>query len=239
MNRNDGRAVEDIRPVKIVPQYTHVPPGSALIRMGHTAVLCTASIQFNVPQWMKGQGKGWLTAEYELLPGSTNPRTNRERSMGRTSGRTMEIQRLISRSLRAVMDLKQIPDKTFWIDCEVIQADGGTRTAAITGAYVALRLAVDHLIGEGVLRSNPINGQVAAVSAGIFEGNCMVDLDYHEDSNAQVDLNLVMTAEEEIVEIQGTGETRGYTESELHEMTRLAKGGIIELFDHQRAVLGG
>ena len=212
--------------------------GSCLVRFGDTHVLCTATAVEPVPQWLKGQGRGWVTAEYGMLPRATNERTRREASAGKQSGRTQEIQRLIGRSLRAVTDLTALGEKQIVVDCDVLQADGGTRTAAITGAWVALRQATRYLLDEEVLKADPILDQVAAISCGVFADTPVLDLDYEEDSNAEADANFVLTGQGDIVEIQATGEKRGFTRAEFEALYGLADKGIAELFAIQRAAVG-
>lgn len=226
-----------LRPVEIIRDYVKHPAGSVLITVGDTKVICNVSVEEKVPPFLKGTGKGWLTAEYSMLPGATHTRKIRELSKGKPEGRTMEIQRLIGRSLRAAIDLNKIGERTFWVDCDVIQADGGTRTASITGAYVALVLAVNKLIKEGALTENPIISQVAAVSVGICEDVVLLDLDYPEDSAAAVDMNVVMNGAGEIIEIQGTGEERPFSRNELNALFDCAQAGIEQLFVLQREAI--
>jgi len=237
--RSHGRTNSQIRPIQITPKYLMHPMGSALIEMGNTRVICSATIDDGIPAWMRYggmRGQGWLTAEYSMLPGSTSDRHRRERQ--NISGRTQEIQRLIGRSLRSVIDLKQIGERTITIDCDVLQADGSTRTTAITGAYVALRLAIDSLLRVGKIKSNPIKDSVCAVSVGIIEDNILVDLDFVEDTKAEVDLNLVMTSSGELLEIQGTAEKRPFSRDQLNRMLDSASGTLSEIFDEQNAVFG-
>lgn len=205
-----------------------------MAKFGQTHVLCTATVEQGVPGWLKGQGKGWVTGEYGMLPRATHTRGRREAAQGKQSGRTQEIQRLIGRSLRSVVDLKALGDRTITLDCDVIQADGGTRTAAITGAWVALSRACKYLIDEKVLKENPINGQVAAVSCGVFESAPVLDLDYAEDSNAEADANFVLSGDGRIIELQATGEQRPFSDAEFAELMRLAKHGCGQLFEAQR-----
>jgi ribonuclease PH len=212
-------------------------PGSVLVSMGRTRVLCTASVEERVPPWMRGSGKGWVTAEYSLLPGSTGERVAREAAKGRQSGRTQEIQRLIGRSLRSVCDLVALGELQITVDCDVLQADGGTRTASICGAYVALHDALTRLVQRGVLRANPLTEAVAAVSVGVVDGVCMLDLPYEEDSRAEVDMNVVMTSSGRFIEVQGTAEGMPFTKGELDEMLSLAEHGIAQLLDLQVEVL--
>jgi len=235
--RSDNRAPDQLRPVNIVPDFVPTAEGSALIEVGNTRVICTASIDETVPGFMKGSGKGWITAEYSMLPRSTLTRTPREASRGRQSGRTHEIQRLIGRALRAAVDLSHMGERTITLDCDVIQADGGTRTASITGAFVALGLAMEKLVESGTLSAAPIRDFVAAVSVGIVEGNILLDLCYEEDSHAEVDLNFVMTGARKIVEVQATAEKHPFDEAQLKRMIDLAAHGIEGLIAKQRTVL--
>jgi ribonuclease PH len=236
MARIDGRSKENLRRVKITRHYLKYPSGSALIEVGNTRVICAATIEERVPNFLKGTGEGWLTAEYSLLPASTASRSYREASRGKVSGRTQEIQRLIGRALRSVVDLKALGERTVTIDCDVIQADGGTRTAAITGAFVALVEALDSIYDER--RPFPVKDFMAAVSVGVVDGDVLLDLCYDEDSKAQVDMNVVMTGSGSFIEIQGTGEKRPYTKEEMQAMLSLAEDGINELIDYQKTVLG-
>ena len=235
MIRSDGRNPEQLRPVTIEPGYLLYAEGSALIKTGNTAVLCAATVEDGVPQFARGTGSGWVTAEYSMLPRSTQTRTRRERN--RTGGRTAEIQRLIGRSLRSICRLDLLGERTFIVDCDVIQADGGTRTAAITGAYVALTLALHKLAEDGSLPSVPLRCAVAATSAGVIEGTPVLDLNYEEDAGAEVDFNVVMTEEGELVEVQGTGESHPFTRQAMDELLSLAEGGIRSLFEVQKAAL--
>ncbi len=237
--RADGRAADALRPVSFDPGAAPAAPGSVMVRVGATQVLCAASVTETVPRWMrvKNVPGGWLTAEYSLLPYATQSRTAREASLGRLGGRTQEIQRLIGRSLRAVVDLRALGPRTLWIDCDVVRADGGTRTAAVTGAFVALRLAVDRLLADGVLAADPVAEPVAAVSVGIVGGTPMLDLDYEEDRDAEVDMNLVMTAGGRLVEIQGTAETVPFSEDDLARLLALGRQGIRRLAEAQAGVL--
>ena len=229
----------NIRTVKITPNYITHPEGSVLIEVGGTKVICNASIEKRVPSFLRGQGKGWITAEYSMLPRATNTRNIREASKGKISGRTMEIQRLIGRSLRSVVDLDLIGERTIWIDCDVIQADGGTRTASITGAFVAMALACHKLVLEESITKFPVTDFLAAISVGVLENEAIsVDLDYEEDSQAKVDMNVVMTGNGEFVEIQGTGEESTFSYQELNEMLSEANKGINQLFDYQKEILG-
>jgi ribonuclease PH len=235
--RSDNRTPDQLRPVKIVPDFISTAEGAALIEVGNTRVICTASIEETVPAFMKGSGKGWITAEYSMLPRSTLTRTPREATRGRQSGRTHEIQRLIGRALRAAVDLTQLGERTITLDCDVIQADGGTRTASITGAFVALGLALSKLVEAGTLSAAPIRDFVAAVSVGIVEGNILLDLCYEEDSQAEVDLNFVMTGGRKIVEVQATAEQHPFDEAQLKKMIDLAARGIETLIAKQRSIL--
>jgi ribonuclease PH len=235
--RSDKRAPDQIRPIHIVPDFISTAEGSALIEVGNTRVICTASIEETVPFFLKGAGKGWITAEYSMLPRSTLTRTPREASRGRQSGRTHEIQRLIGRALRAVVDLKQLGERTITLDCDVIQADGGTRTASITGAFVALGLAMSKLVEAGTLSAAPIRDYVAAISVGIVEGEILLDLAYEEDSQAEVDMNFVMTGGRKIVEVQATAEQHPFDEGQLKKMMEFAGRGIETLIARQRSVL--
>ncbi|MGD2063203.1 MAG: ribonuclease PH [Nitrospirota bacterium] len=238
--RHDGRRPDQLRPVEIERAYLRHPAGSALIRWGHTHVICAASVDESVPRWLRGKKQGWLTAEYSLLPSSTNTRTDREVTRGRVSGRTSEIQRLIGRSLRAVVDLEALGERTILIDCDVINADGGTRTAAITGAFVALRQAIDTLLERGLLLRSPLTGALAAVSVGVVDGVPVVDLDYREDFAASVDMCVVMTDSGRFIEVQGTAEGPPFSRAELDALIGLAEGGIRELLDvQQRAIAPG
>ena len=223
--------------MKITPDFIAVAEGSALMEVGNTRVICTASIEEAVPQFMRNTGKGWISSEYSMLPRSTLTRTPREVSKGRQSGRTHEIQRLIGRSLRAVTDLSRLGERTIWIDCDVIQADGGTRTASITGAFVALGLAMEKLVEAGTLAAVPLNDYVGAVSVGIVKGEILLDLCYEEDSQADVDMNFVMTASGKLVEVQATAEHRVFDDAQLQKMIALARRGVEELIEKQRAVL--
>ena len=227
-----------MRPVNIVPNFINTAEGSVLIEVGNTRVICTASIEETVPQFMRNRGKGWISSEYSMLPRATLTRTPREVNKGRPSGRTHEIQRLIGRSLRAVVDLERLGERTIWIDCDVIQADGGTRTASITGAFVALGLALQRLIDAGTLTAAPIKDFVAAISVGIVDGEVLLDLNYEEDSRADVDMNFVMTAGNKIVELQATAEHQVFDDAQLARMMALARQGIQSLIARQRTLLG-
>jgi ribonuclease PH len=227
--RHDGRAANQPRPVKITTDYLMTAEGSALIEVGHTRVLCAATIEESVPPFLRGAGKGWVTAEYSMLPRATASRTQREVSKGKPSGRTHEIQRLIGRSLRSVVDLQTLGERSIIVDCDVIQADGGTRTAAITGAYVALSIAIDKLVHFKLISKNPLIDSVAATSVGIVSGVPMLDLCYEEDSRAEVDMNVVMTGTGKFVEIQATAEKTAFDDQQMADLLRLARQGIEEL----------
>lgn len=238
--RNDQREVNQLRNINITTNYISHPEGSVLIEMGNTKVICNASIEDRVPPFMRGQGKGWITAEYAMLPRATAQRNIRESSKGKVSGRTMEIQRLIGRALRSVVDLDQIGERTVWIDCDVIQADGGTRTASITGAFVAMSLAFAKLVEAKTLKKTPIQDYLAAISVGVLtNGTEILDLNYEEDSEAAVDMNIVMTGEGEFVEIQGTGEEATFTPNQLQNMLKLGEEGIQQLVKIQKELLAG
>lgn len=235
--RPSGRSQSQMREVTITRHYTRHAEGSVLVEFGDTKVLCTASIEERVPHFLKGKGNGWVTAEYGMLPRSTGTRSPREASRGRQGGRTLEIQRLIGRSLRAALDLSALGERTVYLDCDVIQADGGTRTASITGAYVALADAIDTLRKRGKIKNEPIHGQVAAVSVGIYRGEPVLDLDYAEDSEAETDLNVVMNDNDGFIEIQGTAEGHAFRMNELMKMLALASSGINHLIDCQQKAL--
>jgi ribonuclease PH len=235
--RDDGRALDELRPVSFVRDFTEFAPGSVLVTMGRTKVLCTASLEERVPPWMRGTGKGWVTAEYSMLPGSTPERVDREAARGRQSGRTQEIQRLIARSLRSVCDLVAMGENQVTVDCDVLQADGGTRTASICGAYVALHDAFSRLKMARVLAEHPLGEEVAAVSVGIIDAVPMLDLPYAEDSRADVDMNIVMTGSGRFVEVQGTAERMAFSRGELDGLLALAARGIEQLVEAQRAIL--
>jgi ribonuclease PH len=237
--RSDNRSPEQLRPINITPDFISTAEGSALIEVGNTRVICTASIDEGVPAFLRNSGKGWVSSEYGMLPRATLTRTARESAKGRQSGRTQEIQRLIGRSLRAVTDLKSLGERTIWIDCDVIQADGGTRTASITGAFVALGLALQRLVQAGTLTATPIKEYVAAISIGIVDGEVLLDLNYEEDSRADVDMNFVMTAANKIVELQATAEHQVFDDAQLSKMISLARQGIQSLIVKQKAVLEG
>ncbi len=230
-----GRATDSLRNIKITPNFLPHADGSCLIECGNTKVICTASIDENVPPFLRGKEQGWVTAEYGMLPASTASRMRREAAAGKQSGRTQEIQRLIGRSLRAVVDMEKLGERQILIDCDVIQADGGTRTASITGAYVALQIAVDKLLSDGLISENPIREAVAAVSAGVVGGVPLLDLDYPEDSGCDSDVNIIMTASGKIIEIQGTAEGAPFSIEELGKLIALAHKGIAELVQHQQA----
>lgn len=236
--RLNNRMLEQLRTVEMTPNYIIYPEGSVLIAMGNTKVICNASVEERVPSFKRDQGEGWITAEYNMLPRATKDRTQRDISKLKENKRSVEIQRLIGRSLRAVVDFKKLGERTITIDCDVIQADGGTRTASITGAYVAMALACKKLLAEGVIQENPLKSYVAAISVGIVGNEAMLDLCYEEDSNAKVDMNVVMTHEGEYIEVQGTGEQSPFSRVELNELLALAEKGILELIEHQKKVLG-
>jgi len=233
--RPSGRAPDELRALSFVRGYTTHAEGSVLVAFGATRVLCTASIEDGVPSFLRGKGQGWVTAEYGMLPRATHTRSAREAARGKQTGRTQEIQRLIGRALRAVVDLKGLGDRTVTIDCDVLQADGGTRTAAITGGFVALADAIDHLIKKRVLIANPLHGQVAAVSVGIYRGVAILDLDYDEDSNAETDMNVVMNSGGGFVELQGTAEGHAFRRHELEQLLDLATQGIARLHEAQQS----
>jgi ribonuclease PH len=235
--RPSQRSPRELRQIRITRHYTKHAEGSVLIECGDTRVICTASIDEKVPPHKRGSGEGWVTAEYGMLPRSTGERMGREAAKGKQSGRTLEIQRLIGRSLRAVVDLKKLGERTIQIDCDVIQADGGTRTASITGAFVALYDAVRHLLGKGLISESPLKDFIAAISVGIFQGTPVLDLDYLEDSACDTDMNVVMLGNGHFVEVQGTAEGHPFTRAEMDELLELAKNGIAELIGIQRAVL--
>jgi ribonuclease PH len=236
--RPSERAPDALRVVTMETGVNRYAEGSCLVAFGHTRVLVTASVDEGVPGWLRGKQQGWVTAEYGMLPRATHTRGRREAAQGKQSGRTQEIQRLIGRSMRAIVDLKALGERQITLDCDVVQADGGTRTAAITGAWVALRLATKYLLDEGVLKTDPILDQVAAVSCGVFADTPVLDLDYEEDSNAEADSNFVLTGKGDIVEIQATGEKRGFTRAEFEALYGLAEKGIGELFEIQRRAVG-
>ncbi|MFA6062517.1 MAG: ribonuclease PH [Gallionella sp.] len=237
--RPSSRTANQLREIRMTRHYTKHAEGSVLIECGDTKVICTASVEERVPPHKKGSGEGWVTAEYGMLPRSTGSRMSREAAKGKQSGRTQEIQRLIGRSLRAVVDLKKLGERTIQIDCDVIQADGGTRTASITGSFVALHDAVSGLIAKGLLQESPIKNFVAAISVGVYAGNPVLDLDYIEDSECDTDMNVVMLGNGHFVEVQGTAEGQAFSRSEMDALLELAQGGIAELIAMQRAVLAG
>lgn len=236
--RPSGRKPDQLREIKMTRNYTRHAEGSVLVEFGDTRVLCNASVETRVPPWLKGKGQGWITAEYGMLPRSTGSRMHREATRGKQGGRTMEIQRLIGRSLRAAVDLKKLGEISITIDCDVIQADGGTRTASITGGCVALVDALNYLQKNNLLETDPLNHLVASVSCGIYQGTPVLDLDYDEDSNAETDMNFVMDDKGKFIEIQGTAETAAFTEQEMLAMTALAKQGIADLIEKQKQSLG-
>lgn len=238
MTRTDGRKPKQLRPLRIIPSYIKTADGSVLIEVGGTRVICTAKLEDRVPPFLRNSGKGWITAEYGMLPGSSESRISRESSRGKVGGRTHEIQRLIGRSLRSIADLNSLGERTVWIDCDVIQADGGTRTASITGAYVALSEAVRRWQSHGLLKSELIKDAVAAVSIGIVEGKILLDLCYEEDSKADVDMNFVMTGSGKFIEVQGTAESAPFTRRQMENMAEIAQQGIKELLKAQKQVLG-
>jgi ribonuclease PH len=235
--RSEGRAANQLRPVRITPGFISQAEGSVLIEVGRTRVICTASVEEAVPAFLKGQGKGWITSEYSMIPRATNTRTARESTLGKKSGRTQEIQRLIGRALRASIELESLGERQIWIDCDVIEADGGTRTASITGAFVAMSLAIEKLLESKKLVKNPIRSHVAAVSVGVIKGVPMLDLDYSEDSGADVDFNVVMTDRDEFVELQGTAERFPFSTATLTELLDLGRSGIRELIAMQRTTM--
>ena len=236
--RPSGRSPDELRPITITRRYTRHAEGSVLVEFGHTRVLCNASIENKPPAFLKGTGRGWITAEYGMLPRSTGQRMQREAARGRQGGRTLEIQRLIGRSLRAAVDLSALGERTILIDCDVIQADGGTRTASITGGYVALADAVSRLLKQGTIAKNPLHGFIASVSVGIYRGVPILDLDYDEDSQAETDMNVVMNDASAFVELQGTAEGHAFRMEEMLAMVQLARGGIEQLIRKQQEALG-
>jgi len=237
MSRGDGRAADELRPVEIELDFIPSASGSALFRIGSTRLICTAMVEESVPPWMRGRGTGWVTSEYGMLPGSTSERKSRDASRGRVDGRTVEIQRLVGRSLRSVVDFKALGERTAWIDCDVIQADGGTRCAAICGGYVALHLALSRLVGKGALERVPLRDSVAAVSVGIVDGEPLLDLPYAEDSRAEVDMNVVMTGSGELIEVQATAERTPFGRASLDRLLELAADGIETIGREQTRVL--
>ena len=237
MSRPSGRQPDQLREIRITRSYTCHAEGSVLIEMGNTKVICTASVDNSVPPFLRGKGQGWVTAEYGMLPRSTGSRMSREAARGKQSGRTQEIQRLIGRSLRAAVDMNKLGENTIQIDCDVIQADGGTRTASITGAYIALADAIATMLKAGAIKENPIVQQIAAISVGVFEGTPVLDLDYPEDSKAETDMNVVMGSNGGFIEVQGTAEAAPFARAELNAMLDLAEKGIGELFEEQSTAL--
>lgn len=234
----EGRNNNEIRPVKITNNYLMSPQGSVLIEMGNTKVICTATVEESTARHLAGTGQGWITAEYGMLPGSTGTRKKRDSVKGKIDGRSMEIQRLIGRSLRSVVDMAKLGERTIWIDCDVIQADGGTRTASITGAFVAMVDAMKWMVAEGKIDTIPVNSFVSAISVGICEGEKILDLQYSEDSNAKVDMNVVMTDKGEYIEIQGTGEEAPFSREELNQLLALAEKGCKDLHEEQKKIIG-
>ena len=237
--RSDGRQLDQLRPVLITPHVNKYAEGSVLIECGDTQVICTATVEEKIPPFLKGLGQGWVTAEYSMLPRATGVRNVREAARGKIGGRTYEIQRLIGRALRSVVDLSQLGERSIWLDCDVIQAAGGTRTASLTGAFVAMALALEKMVALEKLAFVPITDFLAAISVGIVDGKCMLDLEYQEDFRAQVDMNVVMTGQGEYVEIQGTAEQQPFNANELAQLLALAKEGILTLIDKQAAILPG
>lgn len=235
--RPSGRTANQIRPVTITRNFTCHAEGSVLVEFGNTKVICNATVEEGVPRFMKGKGEGWITAEYSMLPRATHSRSGREAARGKQGGRTLEIQRLIARSLRAAVDLKLLGENTITLDCDVIQADGGTRTASITGACVALVDALTHMRSKGILKANPLKHMIAALSVGVYKGNAIADLEYLEDSDAETDMNVVMTETGKLIEVQGTAEGEPFSFEEMSEMLDLAKHGLRELFDIQKTAL--
>jgi ribonuclease PH len=235
--RRDGREPDQLRPIEFTRDFTEFAKGSVLVSFGRTRVLCTASVEERVPPWLRGKGRGWVTAEYSMLPGSTSERNDREAAKGKLSGRTQEIQRLIGRSLRAVTDLRMMGETQITVDCDVLQADGGTRTASICGGYVALHDAFSRLVADKVIGAHPITDTCGAISVGIVDALAHLDLDYSEDVRAEVDMNVVMTGAGRFVEVQGTAEGNPFSRGELDDLLGLAEKGIIEIFDRQQAVL--
>jgi ribonuclease PH len=238
MTRLDGRAPDAIRPTRLTSDFTIHAEGSVLIEVGRTRVICTASVEERVPPFLRGSGKGWVTAEYGMLPRATSTRTTREATTGKLGGRTQEIQRLIGRSLRTVTNMLELGERTIWVDCDVIQADGGTRTASITGGFVALVLALEKLRGQGVIPRVPITDYVAATSVGVVAGTPLLDLAYDEDSKAEVDMNIVKTSDGRFIELQGTAETKPFDRAALEALLGLADKGIHDLMDQQRELVG-
>ena len=239
MTRVDGRSADQLRPVRFTPGFITSASGSVLIEVGRTRVICTAMVEESVPGWMRGRGTGWVTSEYGMLPGSTDSRKQRDASRGKPDGRTVEIQRLIGRSLRSVIDFAALGERTVWIDCDVIEADGGTRCAAICGGYVALQLALSDLLDDGRLKAMPLSDSVAAVSVGIVDGEPLLDLAYVEDSRAEVDMNVVMSGSGELIEVQATAEKTPFAKASLDRLLELAAGGIETLANQQAAAISG
>jgi ribonuclease PH len=237
--RSDNRTLDQMRPVKFTPDFIRTAEGSVLLEIGNTRVICTASIDEGVPNWMRNSGKGWITGEYSMIPRATLTRTPREAARGRIGGRTHEIQRLIGRSLRAVVDLVQLGERTIWLDCDVIQADGGTRTASVTGAFTAMALAMQRLVSAGTLKKAPLRDFVAATSVGIVDGAIMLDLSYEEDSRAEVDTNFVVTGSGKLVEVQCTAEQHPFDDDQLQAMLALARAGCAQLIACQKEILKG
>jgi ribonuclease PH len=237
MLRSDKRRADQLRPIKLTPAWARHAEGSCLIEIGATKVLCTASVEENVPQWMRNSGKGWVTAEYGMLPRSTHSRKPRDAGRSRPDGRGVEIQRLIGRSLRAVVDMRALGERQIVVDCDVLQADGGTRCAAITGGWVALSQAILTLQNKGILDKNPITSNVAAISVGLVSGQAVLDLPYHEDSNAEVDMNIVMDGKGQLIEVQATGENNTFSRAQMNELLDLAENGIGELIELQKMTL--
>ena len=235
--RPSGRATDEMRTVKFTRNYTKHAEGSVLVEFGDTKVICTATIDNRTPPWLRGKGQGWVTAEYGMLPSSTNSRMGREAARGKQSGRTQEIQRLIGRSLRAIVDMEALGERQIVIDCDVIQADGGTRTASISGGYIALVDAVQSLLDQDILKTSPLTGQLASVSVGIYQGKAVLDLDYPEDSNAETDMNVVINDEGHFIEVQGTAEGHAFTRDEMNQMLALAEKGIAEIIVEQNNAL--
>lgn len=239
MGRPDGRRPDELRPVTITRHFLKYPEGSVLISLGDTKVICTASVEAGVPSFMRGSGRGWVTAEYGMLPRATPTRTMRDSTKGRQAGRSMEIQRLIGRSLRSIVNLAALGERTIWLDCDVIQADGGTRTASITGVFVALVDALDHLRRQGEIKGFPVNDFLAAVSVGVVDGEPLLDLNFQEDSRAEVDMNVAVTGRGMVVEVQGTGEAEPFSREQLSRMLDLAQSGAARLIEAQRDAFGG
>ena len=235
--RPSGREASQLRALRFIPDYTTHAEGSVMAEFGETRVLCTASVEDRVPGWMRNTGRGWVTAEYGMLPRSTHTRSGREAARGKQGGRTLEIQRLIGRSLRAVTDLEALGERSITLDCDVIQADGGTRTASITGAYIALAIAMHRLHKKGALKKNPLHGQVAAISVGIYRGTPVLDLDYAEDSEAETDMNIVMNDAGRFIEVQGTAEGHAFTDDEFTAMIGLARAGIADIIEAQNEAI--